>query len=91
MVKIIEKIIYKEDDTYEKVSKKIEIAGKIVGETMLAGIMHIDGWRLAIKDREHETTVIITGAEEAVVTQIKELLAKTKIDIAILTNLNVKQ
>ena len=76
---------------FEKVSKKVEISGKIIGETMLAGIMNLDGWRLAIKDNEHETTLIITGEDETAITQIKNLLAKTKIDIAILTNLNVKQ
>jgi len=75
----------------KKSAKKVEISGKIVGETMLAGIMNLDGWRLAIKDNEHETTLIITGDDEAAITQIKNLLAKTKIDIAILTNLNVKQ
>ena len=91
MVKIIERIVYKENHSFEKVSKKVEIAGKIIGETMRAGIMKLDGWRLAIKDNEHETTLIITGEDEAAITQIKNLLAKTKIDIAILTNLNVKQ
>ena len=91
MVKVIERIIYKEDHSFEKVSKKVEIAGKIIGETMRAGIMKLDGWRLAIKDKEHETTLIITGTDEVEITQLKNLLTKTKIDIAILTNLNVKQ
>ena len=76
MVKVIERIIYKEDHSFEKVSKKVEISGKIIGETMLAGIMNLDGWRLAIKDNEHETTLIITGEDEAAITQIKNLLAK---------------
>ena len=49
MVKVIERIIYKEDHSFEKVSKKVEISGKIIGETMLAGIMNLDGWRLATK------------------------------------------
>ena len=68
MVKVIERIIYKEDHSFEKVSKKVEISGKIIGETMLAGIMNLDGWRLAIKDNEHETTLIITGDDEAAIT-----------------------
>ena len=50
MVKIIERITYRDDDTLENTDRKIEIPGRVVGSQMVAGVLNIMGWHLVMID-----------------------------------------
>ena len=51
MVKIIERITYRDDDTLENTERKIEIPGRVVGSQMTAGVLNIMGWHLVKRKR----------------------------------------
>ena len=85
MVKIIERITYRDDDTLENTDRKIEIPGRVVGSQMVAGVLNIMGWHLVMIDREHLTSVQIDGE----ILEQKRLLEKTTMKISIQVNLNL--
>ena len=106
MVKIIERITYRDDDMLENTDRKIEIPGRVVGCQMVAGVLNIMGWHLVMIDREHFTSVLIDGENESDLFQqvafvlidgenesdlleLKRLLEKTTMKIAIQVNLNL--
>ena len=64
MVKIVERITYRDDETLENTDRKIEISGKIVGSQMTAGVLKIMGWHLVMLDPEHQTSIQIDGDQE---------------------------
>ena len=74
MVKIIERITYRDDDTLENTDRKIEIPGRVVGSQMVAGVLNIMGWHLVMIDREHLTSVQIDGENESDLLELKRLL-----------------
>ena len=76
MVKIIERITYRDDDTLENTERKIEIPGRVVGSQMTAGVLYIMGWHLVMIDREHLTSVQIDGENESDLLELKRLLEK---------------
>ena len=75
MVKIIERITYRDDDTLENTDRKIEIPGRVVGSQMVAGVLNIMGWH----DGENEHDLL----------ELKRLLEKTTMKIAIQVKLNL--
>ena len=89
MVKIIERITYRDDDTLENTERKIEIPGRVVGSQMTAGVLNIMGWDLVKIDREHLTSVQIDGENENDLLELKRLLEKTTMKISIQVNLNL--
>ena len=89
MVKIIERITYRDDDTLENTDRKIEIPGRVVGSQMVAGVLNIIGWHLVMKHREHLTSIQIDGENESDLLELKRLLEKTTMKIAIQVNLNL--
>ena len=89
MVKIIERITYRDDDTLENTDRKIEIPGRVVGSQMVAGVLNIMGWHLVMIDREHLTSVQIDGENENDLLELKRLLEKTTMKISIQVNLNL--
>ena len=82
MVKIIERITYRDDDTLEN-TERIEIPGRVVGCQMVAGVLNIMGWHLVMIDREHLTSVQIDGENENDLLELKRLLEKTTMKISI--------
>ena len=86
MVKIIERITYRDDDTLENTDRKIEIPGRVVGSQMVAGVL---GWHLVMIDREHLTSVQIDGENENDLLELKRLLEKTTMKISIQVKLNL--
>lgn len=89
MVKIIERITYRDDDTLENTERKIEIPGRVVGSQMTAGVLNIMGWHLVIIDRKHLTSVQIDGENENDLLELKRLLEKTTMKISIQVKLNL--
>ena len=97
MVKIIERITYRDDDTLENTERTIEIPGRVVGSQMVAGVLNIMGWHLVMIDREHLvmidrehlTSVQIDGENESDLLELKRLLEKTTMKIAIQVKLNL--
>ena len=89
MVKIIERITYRDDDTLENTERKIEIPGRVVGSQMTAGVLNIMGWHLVMIAREHLTSVQIDGENENDLLELKRLLEKTTMKISIQVNLNL--
>jgi len=89
MIKIIERITYKNDDTIEKATQKIEIPGKINGQTMLSAVMDLQGWNLVIKDLSNDTSMIIKSDCASDLKALETLLKKTIISIAIQVPLNL--
>ena len=89
MVKIIERITYRDDDTLENTERKIEIPGRVVGRQMVAGVLNIMGWHLAMIDREHLTSGQIDGENENDLLELKRLLEKTTMKISIQVKLNL--
>ena len=88
MVKIIERITYRDDDTLEN-TERIEIPGRVVGCQMVAGVLNIMGWHLVMIDREHLTSVQIDGENENDLLELKRLLEKTTMKISIQVKLNL--
>ncbi|MBN2640925.1 MAG: hypothetical protein JXR78_04690 [Victivallales bacterium] len=91
MLKIIERITYKHDDAIENTSRKIEIPGKVIGREMTAGVMNLLGWRLVIRDKTHNTDIIIDGNNETDLLELKRLLETTQINISIQVPLNLPE
>jgi hypothetical protein len=89
MVKIIERITYRHDDTIENTSRKIEIPGKVIGSEMTSGVMNLLGWHLVIKDKTHNTDIIIDGNNETDLLELQRLLQKMQIKISIQIPLNL--
>ena len=89
MVKIIERITYRDDDTLENTDRKIEIPGRVVGSQMVAGVLNIMEWHLVMIDREHLTSVQIDGENENDLLELKRLLEKTTMKISIQVKLNL--
>lgn len=89
MVKIIERTTFNDDNTLEKTTSKIEIPGKINGNSMMAAVMNLHGCHLVIKDRTHDTGMIIKGENETDLMTLKSLLEKTTISITIQVPLNI--
>ena len=89
IVKIIERITYRDDDTLENTERKIEIPGRVVGSQMVAGVLNIMGWHLVMIDREHLTSVQIDGENENDLQELKRLLEKTTMKISIQVKLNL--
>ncbi len=89
MIKIIERITYKNDDTIEKTTQKIEIPGKINGQTMLSAVMDLQGWNLVIKNLSNDTSMIIKSDHASDLKTLEVLLKKTIISIAIQVPLNL--
>lgn len=89
MVKIIERITYRDDDTLENTERKIEIPGRVVGSQMVAGVLNIMGWHLVMIDHEHLTSVQIDGENENDLLELKRLLEKTTMKISIQAKLNL--
>ena len=89
MVKIIERITYRDDDTLENTDRKIEIPGRVVGSQMTAGVLNIMGWHLVMIDREHLTSIQIDGENENDLLELKRLLEKTTMKISIQVKLNL--
>ena len=87
MVKIVERITYRDDETLENTDRKIEISGKIVGSQMTAGVLK--GWHLVMLDPEHQTSIQIDGDQESELQELKRLLEKTVIKISIQVKLNL--
>ena len=88
MVKIIERITYRDDDTLEN-TERIEIPGRVVGCQMVAGVLNIMGWHLVMIDREHLTSVQIDGENENDLLELKRLLEKTTMKISIQVRLHL--
>ena len=86
MVKIIERITYRDDDTLENTDREIEIPGRVVGSQMVAGVLNIMGWHLVMIDL---TSVQIDGENENDLLELKRLLEKTTMKISIQVNLNL--
>mgnify|MGYP005984532669 FL=1 len=86
MVKIIERMIFKEDNSLKKKTRKFEVPGKIMGNTMFAEVLNLHGWNLAIKDGD--ASMIITGKNEAELLELKKLLKETNISFTVLLNQN---
>ena len=89
MVKIVERITYRDDETLENTDRKIEISGKIVGSQMTAGVLKIMGWHLVRLDPEHHTSIQIDGDQESELQELKRLLEKTVVKISIQVKLNL--
>lgn len=89
MVKIVERITYRDDETLENTDRKIEISGKIVGSQMTAGVLKIMGWHLVMLDPEHQTSIQIDGNQESELQELKRLLEKTVVKISIQVKLNL--
>lgn len=89
MVKIVERITYRDDETLENTDRKIEISGKIVGSQMTAGVLKIMGWHLVMLDPEHQTSIQIDGDQENELQELKRLLEKTVVKISIQVKLNL--
>lgn len=89
MVKIIERITYRDDDTLENTERKIEIPGRVVGSKMVAGVLNIMGWHLVMIDCEHLTSVQIDDENENDLQELKRLLEKTTMKISIQAKLNL--
>ena len=89
MVKIIERITYRDDDTLENTERKIEIPGRVLGSQMVAGVLNIMGWHLVMIDRVHLTSVQIDGENENDLLELKRLLEKTTMKISIQVKLNL--
>ena len=81
MVKIIERITYRDDDTLENTERKIEIPGRVLGSQMVAGVLNIMGW--------HLTSVQIDGENENDLLELKRLLEKTTMKISIQVRLHL--
>ena len=84
MVKIIERMIFKEDNSLKKKTRKFEVPGKIMGNTMFAEVLNLHGWNLVIKDGD--AGMIITGKNEAELLELKKLLKETNISFTVLLN-----
>ena len=56
---------------------------------MTAGVLNIMGWHLVMIDREHLTSVQIDGENENDLLELKRLLEKTTMKIAIQVKLNL--
>ena len=89
MVKIIERITYRDDDTLENTERKIEIPDRVVGSQMVAGVLNIMGWHLVMINREHLTSVQIDGENGNDLLELKRLLEKTSMKISIQVKLNL--
>ena len=89
MVKIIERITYRDDDTLENTERKIEIPDRVVGSQMVAGVLNIMGWHLVMIDRKHLTSVQIDGENGNDLLELKRLLEKTTMKISIQVKLNL--
>ena len=89
MVKIIERITYRDDDTLENTERKIEIPGRVVGCQMVAGVLNIMGWHLGMMAREQLTSVQIERENETDLLELKRLLEKTTMKISIQAKLNL--
>ena len=81
MVKIIERMIFKEDNSLKKKTRKFEVPGKIMGNTMFAEVLNLHGWNLAIKDSD--AGMIITGKNETELLELKKLLEETNISFTV--------
>ena len=84
MVKIIERMIFKEDNSLKKKTRKFEVPGKITGSTMFSEVLNLHDWNLAIKDGD--AGMIITGKNEAELLELKKLLKETNISFTVLLN-----
>ena len=89
MVKIVERITYRDDETLENTDRKIEISGKIVGSQMTAGVLKIMGCHLVMLDPGHQTSIQIDGDQENELQELKRLLEKTVVKISIQVKLNL--
>ncbi len=90
MVKIVERIIFRDDGTIENTTRKIEIPGKINGQKMLSAVMNLNGWNLVVKDQTNDIGMIIKGENESELISLKSLLEKTTISVAIQIPLNIQ-
>ena len=79
-------MIFKEDNSLKKKTRKFEVPGKIMGNTMFAEVLNLHGWNLAIKDGD--AGMIITGKNEAELLELKKLLKETNISFTVLLNQN---
>ena len=87
MVKIIERITYRDDDTLENTERKIDIPDRVVGSQMVAGVLNI--MDLVMINREHLTSVQIDGENGNDLLELKRLLEKTSMKISIQVKLNL--
>lgn len=73
-------------ETTEISDSVLSISGNYFGDR---ADMNIMGWHLVMIDREHFTSVLIDGENESDLLELKRLLEKTTMKIAIQVNLNL--
>ncbi len=71
---IIERIIYNDDGSIEKIECKIPVTAQIDGKDSKSAVMNILGWRLVMEDQKTHAVAIFFGGTEQDMLALKTLL-----------------